>query len=74
MKFNNTKSLSFEEALHYMDLGLIEGVELPTDFVGEIDSRIQRAFDLGHEKASEDTEALIREAYNESLHDSQLEK
>ena len=74
MKFNSTRNLSFDEILHYADLGLIEGVELPTDFVGDIDSRIQRAFDLGREDTWTNRDMLLEEAYDEGFRDAQSEK
>ena len=73
MKFTNTRGLSFEETLHYMDLGLIEGMELPTDFVTDIDSRIQNAFNLGHEQASEEYERSLDEAYDDGYYDGRME-
>ena len=75
MKFSNTRNLSFDEILHYADLGLIEGFdqELPSDFISSIRTQLDVEFDEGCNRAKEDIQDQIAEAYDEGYEDGKTE-
>lgn len=64
MYIDDTSHLGSEELLHYMELGLIQGIdrEWSSDFVEDIDSRMDDLFVEGEEKGKKD---VLDEVYND---------